>query len=399
MKIVKILTSLLFSIIMGSIASVALGTDPGTTIAISTGISTGAGILSYVTGWSMPGMAMAVDISSLSASAVEYQKDLQMLPIAILSEELGKLGIALLPNVQDKDVLTYFERSGGIMKPYISGNVVNDSLGKAVEKTLQVYTAYAAIKDNIQNYKSTKIGADSLLGKNTNKKHPWERTMLWAVMSTFGEDLQDCLFGGTRNASGTTPKDLFDGYDTLITNAISANEISAGKGNYYSTGAITAPASATDTDAFDQLWALWASSHPALKKIKTIMGVPWDVYVAYQQAHFNKYKYAPKYDEFERIILEGTGGNCKLVPSTTLGTGDRVYLSAINNFHFGMNSDKDHSFVQVRQPYTDPNEIQFWIQGAYGIRVSSFNKKVFCVNDGTPIHSSVFAGDYDSAAS
>ena len=391
---------LLVSFVWGSIISIPLGSDPLATSFTMMGISTGTSILYAVTGWSIPGLASTVDITSLSESAIRYDKDLKMLPVAVLREELGKLGIALIPNIQNKDVRTNFERHGGIMAPYSVGMDINNSdLGKAIESVLEVHDAYASVKDNIRNYKTEIIGPDQLLGKNTNKKHPWQQTMLWAIVSTFGEDLGDCLFGGTRNASGLTPKDLFNGFDTLLTSKVSAGDISASKGNLYATGAITAPADASDVDAFDQLWAMWANAHPALKNKDSIMMVPFDVYVAFQQAHFNKFKYAPKNDEFQRYILEGTAGRCKIVPSPYLGTGDRIILTIPGNFDFGMDSMKDHQFVQVRDIYEDPNYVQFWIQGSYGVRINSVNKKVLCVNDGTPIHTTSFAGDYDSAAS
>lgn len=400
MKTIKILSMLLLSVIFGSAVSYATGINPDLAIGASVGLNVLSVGISTITGFSVSGFAMAVvDISTLQESAVRYDSDLKMLPITVLSEELGKLGIALIPNVQYKDIRTYFERSGGIMAPYSAGTLNNSNLGKAIEAILEVHDAYASVKDNVRNYKTTKIGPDQLLGKNTSKVHPWQKTMLWAIVSTFGEDLGDCLFGGTRNASGTTPKDLFNGFDTLITTKVSAGDITVGKGNKYATGAITAPASATDTDAADQLYEMWANSHVSLRNRNSIMQVPWDVYVAFQQAHFNKWKYAPKADEFNRTILEGSGGRCKIVPSPFLGTGDRVILTVPGNFDFGMDSMKDQQFVQIRAPYEDPNYVQFWIQGSYGVRINSVNQKVFCVNDGTPIHTASFAGDYDSAAS
>jgi hypothetical protein len=400
MKAIKFLTMFVMSIFLGSIVSFASGVEPVTAIGTVMGLNVAAAGISTLTGFSVSGLAMSVvDISTLQESANRYDKDLKMLPVAVLKEELGKLGIALVPNVQNKDIRTYFERTGGIMAPYASGTLNNSDLGKAIEAILEVHDAYASVKDNVRNYKTTTIGPDQLLGKNTSKKHPWQRIMLWAIVSTFGEDLGDCLYGGTRNPSGTSPKDLFNGFDTLITTKVSSGDISAGKGNKYETGAITAPTDSSDTDAFDQLWELWANAHIALKNRNSIMQVPFDVYNAYQQAHFNKFKYAPRADEFQRYILEGTAGKCKIVPSPFLGTGDRVTLTVPGNFDFGMDSMKDHQFVQVRDPYEDPNYVQFWIQGSYGVRINSINQKVFCVNDGTPIHTSSFAGDYDSAAS
>ncbi len=401
MKTIKFLSLLLMSVVLGATASFATGISPDIAIGGALGLNIVTSTVSTLTGFSISGLAMAVvDISSLQESAIRYNRDLKLLPVAIIKEELGKLGIALIPDIQNKDIRTNFERAGGIMAPYSTTMTINNSdLGKAVESILEVHDAYASVKDNVRNYKTTKIGPDQLLGKNTSKVHPWQRTMLWAIVSTFGEDLGDCLYGGTRNASGLTPKDLFNGFDTLLTTKVSSGEISAAKGNLYATGAITAPATADDTDAFDQLRAMWASAHPTMKKINTILQMNYDVFEAYQQAHFNKYKYAPKIDEYQRIILEGTGGKCRLVPSAFMGTGDRVILTKPGNFDFGMDSMKDQQFVQVRAPYEDPNFAQFWIQGSYGTRINSVNKKVLVINDGTPIHATNFSGDYDSAAS
>jgi hypothetical protein len=58
-----------------------------------------------------------VDLTSLAETAIRRQKDLKMLPYAVLRETLGVHGINLLPGIQNKDVLTDFLRKAGIMKP------------------------------------------------------------------------------------------------------------------------------------------------------------------------------------------------------------------------------------------------------------------------------------------
>ncbi len=338
------------------------------------------------------------NLALLQESAIRFNKDLKLLPVLKLREELGRLGINLFPGVQNKDVLTSFERKGGIAKPYTtSTNVKNADVGRAIESILEVKTAYASVKDNIKNYQKVMVGPDDLIGKNVTKRHPWNQTMLWAIAATFGEDLLDSLFPGARNDSGLTPLDMFDGFDTKLNALILSGEIAAAKGNYVATGAISAPADETDVDAYNQLLAFWQSAHPSLRRASTLLWVPWDVWSAYNAAFFNKHKYAPTMDDYQRTYLEGSGRKCVLAPSDAMGTGDRIILTVAGNFDFGMNSQGDDQFVQVRDPYEDPNLVQFWIQGDFGTRIRQWNQKVMQVNDGTPIANGL-SGDYDSGS-
>jgi len=332
-------------------------------------------------------MATATDLSLLQETAIRIQKDLKLLPYAVLREELGRLGITLFPGVQNKDVMTHYLRKQGIAKPYIQGSVVNSELGKAIESTLEVMAAYASVKDNIQNYKKVSVGPDVLLGKNKSKKHPWNIIMLTSIVKTFTEDVLDALFPAEHDAAGTTPLDLFDGFDTLIDAFIASGEIASGEGNLVATGAIDS------SNAFTSLLAFWRSANPLLKKANTVLQVPYNISEAYDDAFFTKFTNKPTIDGYNRTFLEGSAKKCLIVPSTALGTGNRIILTALGNMDFGMDSEGDDQFVQVRDPYEDPNEKQFWIQSKYGCRIRTVHKKIFQINDGTPVATQL-SGDY-----
>jgi len=334
-----------------------------------------------------------VDISTLTATAVNRQKDLKMLPYAVLKEVLGIHGINLMPGVQYKDTITDFLRKQGIMKPYKIGNLSNSEVGKAQEMTLEVQTAYASVKDNIQNYKTTIIGPDVLLGKNQSKKHPWEMTMLTTIVRTFGEDILDCLFQGERNDDGTTPLTAFDGYDTLIDDFITAGTITGGKNNYVETGTIAAPANESDFAAFTKLLDFWRAANQQLRNKPSHLLVPVAIADMYDDAFFNKFRSKPTTDDYGRTELYGTGGKCKIIRSSVMGTGQRIILTVPGNFDFGMDTMGDEDFVQVRTPYEDPNYVQFWIQGKYGTRIRSIHEKVFQVNEGSSVGQQL-SGDY-----
>lgn len=337
-----------------------------------------------------------VDISTLAETAIRRQQDLKMLPYAVMREVLGLHGINLLPGVQNKDVITSFYRKQGILKPYSTAKEIsNADVGKAEESVLQVYKAYASVQDNIQNYISTIVGPDVLLGKNQTKTHPWQMVMLTAIVRTFGEDILDALFPAERDVEEQNPLGAFDGYDTIIDAKVSGGDISEANGNLVDTGTISAPADADDTDAADILLEFWRAAHPLLKSTPSLLLVPADIAYAYDDAYFNKYKTKPNVDEYSRPILHGTSGLCKIVRSNIMGTGQRIVLTIPGNLDFGMDTLGDETFIQVRNIFTDPNIVQFWIQGAYGCRIREINRKAFQINDGTPT-ANALSGDYVS---
>lgn len=336
-----------------------------------------------------------VDISSLQTTAKIFQKDLQMLPYFVMKERLGYHGITLFPNVQHQHTLTEFLRKQGMAKPYdISKDISDADVGKAVERTLTVHNAYASVVDNIKNYKTISVGPDVLLGKNKSKKHPWERTMLESIVKIFSEDILDALFPAQRDIDNQTPMGLFDGFNKLIADAVTSEEIIAAKGNYQTiTNGIAYPTTADDTDAFDKLLNFWRNAHPLLKRERTLLLVPHGIWEAYNAAFFNKFKHKPTVDNWQRTELEGSGGRCTIVPSIEMGTGQRLILTVPGNMDFGMDTIGDEDFVQIRTPFTDPNKVQFWIQGTYGCRIRHFHQKMFCTNTGSP-STYRLSGDY-----
>jgi len=330
----------------------------------------------------------ANDLTSLTETAIRYQRDLQFLPYATMAPVLGQLGIRLFPGIQNKHVMTNYLRTAGIARPYVQGTVEDSQLGKAEEKTLEIHLAYANVKDNIQNYKEISVGPDVLLGKNQSKRHPWQMVMLTSIIRTFSEDILDALFHGERDTTDRNPTGCFDGYNHLIDDGIAAGSVATAEGNYYETGAITS------SNAYEKMLAMYRNAHPLLRQQRTIMIVPQNVADKYDDNYFTKYQYKPTLDNYGNAILDGSNGRCSIVPTPYQG-GSRIILTVPGNMHFGFDSMRDQTFVEVRKPYTDPNDIQFWIQAGYGTRIQSWHQKAFMVNDESA-SAVAYSGDYTS---
>jgi hypothetical protein len=90
--------------------------------------------------------------------------------------------------------------------------------------------------------------------------------------------------------------------------------------------------------------------------------------------------------------------NLQIVSHYALGTGDRLILTEPGNLDLGMNSFSDVGFVQVRNPYEDANDVQFWLQFEIGMRIKQLHKRGFMISDGT-VTANPLSGDYEVSGS
>jgi hypothetical protein len=345
-----------------------------------------------------------VNIASLNRAAETYQKDFMLLPYAILIPVLRELKLSLL-EVDNKDIVIVKERQGGAARPYVAGGTVGykAEISKLLERSLQTYTAYAAIKDNITNYKTKRVLYDATKDKvnNQTKQHPMERDIIADVIKTIGEDIIDALFHATRNTSDLTPQGMSNGFNTLIDADIVAGEVSIAKGNLVNCGSLAAPANASDITAYNSVRNWLRSMDVKWRNKPAVAYIPYNVLINVKDALENK-KVSYKDVTFANLLtqLQEDCGipNLQIVSHYCLGTGTRMILTEPGNLDLGMNSFSDVGFVQVRAPYEDANDVQFWMQFEIGQRIKNLNKRGFMVSDGTAV-SNPLSGDYDVSGS
>ena len=63
-------------------------------------------------------------------------------------------------------------------------------------------------------------------------KAPTALHVLRTIAISLSEHLNDAIWKGVRNPNGDTSLDLFDGFDTITANEITAGHIAAAEGNY-----------------------------------------------------------------------------------------------------------------------------------------------------------------------
>jgi hypothetical protein len=348
-------------------------------------------------------MTKVINIDGLKRAAEKYNKDFQVLPYAVLMDEMARLRIRMV-QVNFKDTLIEKLRNGGITKPYEFGaDIRYSNISKLRERSLIVETSYAAIKDNIRNYRDKNVLFDPTANKvnNQSKKHPFEKTIIADQVTTVGEDILDAIFPAKRDVADLSPLGMFNGFDTLIDNAIVAGEVSIAEKNLINSGAFPEPLSESDFIAWDTLvaWLRQASIKFSMNQ-SIILRIPIAIYNHCSDALGNKLRYKNiEFADFLRHLQDKSNlPQLQIVKHWALGTGTRLSLMTDGNLDFGMNTFGDETFVQIRNPWEDPNLVQYWLQFDAGCRINSVHPYKFIVNEGTPAANSL-SGDYvDSAA-
>jgi len=339
-----------------------------------------------------------INFSSISDEAKKRQSELRYLPWIILLEVLKSLGINM-KNVKGIDVITEAQRKGGLLRPYTVGGTpaAATEIIKLSERNLQLKKAYLQLIDNINNYASAPILNNPFDSGDINqsKKHPLGKIILENNIKTFAEDVLDAMFFAERDDSGTTPLDIFDGFNTIIDDEVSAGNISTAKGNMVNTGTIASPGAGTFV-ALTQLVAFIRSADPALRRYKANMYITPNVYNYAIDSLENKMQYRDgDINALERYLNEKCSSQITIKKHEILGSGTRIMLMEPGLLDFGFDNFGDFDFVQVRNIDTDPNIVRFWMQADMGVRLNGTHKKVLCINEQSAVASSI-SGDYVS---
>lgn len=320
-------------------------------------------------------------VSHLNETAIKYNRDIKYTPIAVLLERLNMAGILPVPGIQNKMVNYMFLRRGGIMRPYTQGmEASTNELGKFVQNEFHVYRAAGIDKDNIQNYRTVDVVGTNLGTAEMNLKNPADPQIFYAVAATWAEDLADILFHGVRDESGKTKYDLLDGFEKIITDGITSEDISVRNGNLYKLDApITFPVDETDTTAFELVDEFLA--HSRISGM-CILNVTRDTGRAITRAIYNKFRYTMRADEFGRYIIPGYEQTVRMNVNPMMGVGDRMILSKADVLQLGYDTQFDKPFVRARAIDDDDQIITYNYGAEYGTNILTFNRKMFMTTDG-----------------
>ena len=314
-------------------------------------------------------MGNVVNIESLNRELQTYHRDMIVLPYALLLPTLQDLKISMLGNVVGKDIVIVKERAGGVSAPYTPGQTAayKNEIARMYERGLQPELCYAAVKDNILNYRKKHVLFDAAKNKvdNKEKKHPLEREIISDSVITVSEDIIDSLYHATRDADDPSPMGMVDGIYTLQDKLVTAGAVSEVKGNLAACGSLAAPVDGDDTTAYKSLRDWLRAVDTKIKNKPLILQIANNILTHVKDALENKR--SNHSDTTFATVLEYLRSDCnlpKLMISShyCLGTGTRLTLTTPGNFDIGFSTFSDIDFMKIRTPWEDPNMVQLWVQ-------------------------------------
>lgn len=296
-------------------------------------------------------------------AAVKYRKDLLMLPIIGINETLkymtGRPGIR------------YRERVGTLtgdaqFAPYNPSASVDYNLTLSF-RDLETFFGSVVAKFEPNTAISTLLGTGATKGDG-QMRTPTALHVLTLIASNLSEHLNDAIWNGVRNSTGTTTADLFDGYDTITEKEITAGTIAASEGNYMKlTEEITA------ANAVDVAKNILFSLDPRLRSMDLYLYCSQDFVDKYNEGYLLTHGATPYNTHYGQQSVEGSNGKLKFVPLYNKAGSKFFHVTPKSNMLVGYDQMGDIESVMVKE--YEPFILSYIATMFFGVQFESVDKR------------------------
>lgn len=315
----------------------------------------------------------------LETSCKQFKRELIMQPIEVMKDNTLKF-ITLVPGVRNQ--LIWGELSGDAQLAPWSKSNKKDADYKIEGRTLQVWPGNCAYDFDPMEVFQSIYGQSIMLGKSMSA-HQIARMVATYFAAKIGQHLNDHVWDAVRNVNGDKTEDLFDGFDTIIAAEITAEKISAAKGNLFEFDAAI-----TNTTAVDQLKAYWRAANKHLRGRDCYMYLTEAVYWAYLEDYQARNGSLPYNTEYEKLTLEGSGGKCHFVVLNNMADSDYLKITTKPNLLLGtdINAQENHVGIEKYSSW----QLTFEYAGVYGAQIRTLAPEALLVGklSNTPASSS-----------
>jgi hypothetical protein len=289
-------------------------------------------------------MSFKLTQDDLKKSATTYKKQLLVTPIISCEETLQHM--TSRPGVAGREIVS--ELGGNIeLGPYDPTRVDNDGVN-ANARTLETFLG-SVVKRFDVNTAATTVWGELVAQGIQLTTADLALQVLTYLSGKLGQKLNEAIWAAKRNDSGTTTKDLFNGFDTITKQEIDNSNISTSNGNLWE---FAEPI--TKTNAVDILMDFYEGAAEELQGAKTKLYVPVKVYQAYNRDYATRFGGTPYNKEFSKTFLEGTQNLCELVPLVSKKGSGYLHLTTKSNMLYGYGAglakeniaiEKHHEFL------------------------------------------------------
>lgn len=300
-------------------------------------------------------------------AAIKYRSELLMLPI-----------------IGCQDTLQYMTARPGIRYKERVGTMSGDAQfapykpTRATDFNLNVdYRELETFFGSVVSDFEPNSAVSTLLGTGATKGDgqiatPTAKSVLALIAKSLSEHLNDAIWNGVRNATGDTSKDLFNGFDTITQSEITAQNISAEKGNYLKlTEDITA------ANAVDVAKKILFSLDPRLRSQELFLYCSQDFVDKYNEGYLLSHGGIPYNTEYGQTAVEGSNGKLKLVPLYNKADSKFMHVTTKSNMLVGFDQMGDIENVMVKE--YKPFILSYIATMFFGVQFESIDKRRFKV--------------------
>lgn len=301
--------------------------------------------------------------SDLAKSAIKYRKSLLLLPIFTLEESLQHMSLRV--DLRDREIVGQLEANMQFRPHDIKA--IDQSDINIIARELEVFHGSVVKEFDPLQVVKTLYGNNVLKGEGL-KTVPITLQVLSYLAKKLGENLHMVLWNAVRNPSGSTSKDLFNGFDTITQTEITDSKVTTALGNLYEFGEAI-----DETNAVDALKTLFESAHDLLQSQNTKLFIPRSIYNAYVKDYQATVGATPYNREYKKTFLEGSDDKCQLVPLSNKKGSNFIHLTTASNMLIGVNTTNDQSSITVEKH--SAWVLQFVAACMFGVQFESIAKE------------------------
>lgn len=277
---------------------------------------------------------------ALAKSAASFRKEILLMPVFALGE--------FLKHVTLRTGIRYSETIGELtgdmqIGPYDENREDSENLGIAA-RTLSTYFGNV-VKNFSPNSVYQSIYGSALTKGEGLKTADITRIVLNYLSSKVGQNLYKSVWKAKRLDTGTKTIDLFNGFDTITADEITAGNIAAGKGNFLQLDVTKIDA----TNAVDTLKKIWRAANEHLRDQQCKLFVPPSVLDAYNDDYKTVTGAIPYNVQYNQTFVEGSENRCEIVALANKSGSDYIHLTTKNNMLVGVNQIGEDETVAVEK--------------------------------------------------
>jgi hypothetical protein len=190
------------------------------------------------------------------------------------------------------------------------------------------------------------------------------------VMEKKAQEIEDAMWRAVAAASPASTdelSELFDGYLQLLTDAVTAGDI---------TPVATPGGSITQSNVVELIESMWDTLDAAYQDLPIGVFVNPKIWSMYQRAYRNDYSKYTDSMQTGRMKLDFCNG--EIIRTPGMGTSNRILMTPVDNLHYGYDGLDDATVFNFEK---DHRELHYWSDFKIGVQIGILEDGVVAVND------------------